>query len=88
MPHLFHSLMHGRDDRGHQGLGHVADAQPDDLPFRVRLLVSLHPPGYLREQVGAGQLLKILIDAQQNSILLYLLQSGHMPSKTKAAGPV
>ena len=54
--HLVGSVMHGLDHALGQRLGHIADAQTDDLLFRVCLLISSHFVGNVHEQVAGLQL--------------------------------
>ena len=59
--HLVHSLVQCLDDSRHQRLGHVADAQTDDVGVGMRRLIFLHAPRNLRKQVGAGQLAVMIV---------------------------
>ena len=70
--HLVHRPVHGGGDGGGQRPGHVADAQPDQLPVRVGLAVGGHPPGDLGKQIAAGQLVVIGIDVCHGALSFVL----------------
>ena len=55
--------VHGGDDGRGERAGDVADAHLDEARFGVRLLVGGGAAGDFREQVAAGQLLVVAIDA-------------------------
>ena len=59
--HLVGSVMHGLDHALGQRLGHIADAQTDDLLFRVCLLISSHFVGNVHEQVACLQLVVVFV---------------------------
>ena len=49
--HLVRSLVHGLDDCRTKGLGHVADAEGDDVSLGMHHLEGIHFLGDVSEQI-------------------------------------
>ena len=59
--HLSGGILHGGDHALCQRLGHIADAQADDLFFGVCFLIGGHLVGNVHEQVACLQLAVMVI---------------------------
>ena len=59
--HLIGCIVHGLDHTLCQRLGHIANAQTDDLLLRVCLLISGHLVSDVHEQVAGLQLVVVLV---------------------------
>ncbi len=64
LAHLVDGGVHRLDDRGRERLGHIADAEADDLRVGVRRRVRAHATTDLGEQITRRQLGVVLVDTR------------------------